>query len=90
MLHFITNYNNIIKFRQMILHDYQKKAAPDRILTMKSLCEYIIPFIHMIFVQPFYFVSFHILLSSAKLLISYKNKISASFFCCRMFITDFR
>lgn len=40
--------------------------------------------------KPFYFVSFHILLSSAKLLISYKNKISASFFCCRMFITDFR
>ena len=90
MLHFITNYNNIIKFCQIILHNYQKKAAPDRILTMKALCEYIIHIIHMIFVQLFYFVSVHIIIYSAKLLISYKNKISASFFCCRMFITDFR
>lgn len=42
MLHFITNYNNIIKFCQITLHNYQKKAAADRILTAKSLCEYII------------------------------------------------
>ena len=79
MLHFITNYNNIIKFCQIILHNYQKKAVPDRILTMKSLCEYIIPFIHMIFVQLFYFVSFHILLSAVECLLQiFGNTVSRS------------